>query len=313
MSRRDLFATIDGRGAAYAALTAILYGTSYVATAFALRSFSPLAAASLRGAFGLLALVAALGVPILVNAQRAHLPSGAWWRLLTLGLLGGPLFTVALNLAVAGAGATITAFVAGLYAVLTAAIGVPLLRERVTAHVTVALLLALVGTGLLAELQPASGDLPGIAAGLVGAVTFALFLVLSRRWSAAYRLRGPTVAIVLQALTAVVVGLAVIVARQPVLAHPLRLDAVVAIAWLAVGPGALAAVLVVASMRRLRASQASAFLLLNPPTAALGGLLLLGEHLEPIQLAGAALILVAIAGASLWPALTSRAAGPSGD
>jgi drug/metabolite transporter (DMT)-like permease len=75
-------------------------------------------------------------------------------------------------------------------------------------------------------------------------------------------------------------------------------EAAAAVIWLAVGPGALAAVLVVAGMRRLPARRASAFLLLNPPTAALGAWLLLDERLSAVQLIGGALILLAMAGAS---------------
>jgi drug/metabolite transporter (DMT)-like permease len=57
----------------------------------------------------------------------------------------------------------------------------------------------------------------------------------------------------------------------------------------------LAAVLVVVGMRRLPARRASAFLLLNPPTAALGAWLLLGERLTAVQLLGGGLVLVAMA------------------
>jgi drug/metabolite transporter (DMT)-like permease len=55
---------------------------------------------------------------------------------------------------------------------------------------------------------------------------------------------------------------------------------------------------VVVGMRRLPARRASAFLLLNPPTAVLLSWLLLGEHFSIGQFVGAALVLVAMAGAS---------------
>jgi drug/metabolite transporter (DMT)-like permease len=88
---------------------------------------------------------------------------------------------------------------------------------------------------------------------------------------------------------------------DPGLERVLLPEAAAAIIWLAVGPGALAAVLVVTGMRRLPARRASAFLLLNPPTAALGAWLLLGERLSSVQLVGGALILLAMAGASGLP------------
>jgi probable blue pigment (indigoidine) exporter len=66
-------------------------------------------------------------------------------------------------------------------------------------------------------------------------------------------------------------------------------------AWLVVGPGVVAAVVVVVGIQRLPARIASVFLLLNPPTAAALAYLLLGERLDLVQLAGAAAILAAIA------------------
>jgi drug/metabolite transporter (DMT)-like permease len=51
-------------------------------------------------------------------------------------------------------------------------------------------------------------------------------------------------------------------------------------------------------MRRLEARRASFYLLLNPPTAAVLAFVLLGERLEPHQIVGGGLVLVAIAAAS---------------
>ncbi len=237
-------------------------------------------------------------LPLVPALRPRRLTRAAGLRLLVLATLGGPAFIVTMNTAVALAGATITAFVAGLYAVLAAVLAIPLLGERPEARSVVALALALAGTALLGELRPGGDAGAGIAVGLVAALLFGLFLVLSRRWSTGYGLPGPTVAVGTMGLTAVVVGLLLPLLGEPALAHPLRPDAAAGVAWLAVGPGALAAILVVTGMRRIPARRASAFLLLNPPTATLGAWLLLGERLSLLQLAGGALVLAAIAGAS---------------
>jgi drug/metabolite transporter (DMT)-like permease len=154
---------------------------------------------------------------------------------------------------------------------------------------------ALVGTALLGGLRPAPELVGGIAVGLLAAVAFALFLVLSRRWSAPYSLSGASVGLALLALAGIANALLLLILGDPGQDGELRLDAALAIGWLAIGPGALAAVLVVAGMRRLPARRASAFLLLNPPTAALGAWLLLGERLTAVQLLGGGLVLVAMA------------------
>ncbi|HEX2142802.1 MAG TPA: DMT family transporter [Candidatus Limnocylindria bacterium] len=284
---------MDPLGATFAALTAVLYGTSYVGTGIALASFGPLTVASLRGLLGLLALGVFLLLPVGIRWRQGLLPRSSWVRLLVLGIIGGPLFLASMNTAVSLSGATITSFVAGSYAVLAAALAIPLLRERLSLRIGLGLGLALLGTALLAELHARPDELRGIGWGLAAAVAFAVFLVLSRRWVSPYGLDSATVAITTLALTPLGAGAVALVAgeRLPVAPEP---AAVAAIAWLAIGPGAAAAMLVVGSMRRLSAARASAFLLLNPPVATLGGALLLGERLSPLQLVGALLVLVAI-------------------
>jgi drug/metabolite transporter (DMT)-like permease len=286
------------RGAVYAAAAAMLYGSAYVATAIALRSYTPFAAAAWRGLLGTLLLAGLLLVPALAAQRPGRLTSAALTRLGALGVLGGAIFILALNGAVSTAGATVTAFVAGLYAVLAAVFAIPLLGERIERRTLVALTAALVGTVLLSDLRAEARTLTGIGIALVGAAAFGLFLVLSRRWSAAYGLTGPTIGIATMTIGAAVALVALAVAGEPLVPTAPRTDATLAIGWLAVGPGAAASVLVVAGMRRLPARRASVFLLLNPPTAAVLALLLLGQALSPLQLVGAACILGAIAVAS---------------
>jgi drug/metabolite transporter (DMT)-like permease len=216
-------------------------------------------------------------------------------RLVTLAALGGLVFLSAMNLAVAGAGATVTAFVAGLYAVLGAILGWPLLGERLSASAVAGFALALAGTGLLAELDPGRGA-GGIGAGLVAAVSYALFLVLSRRWSRPFGLGPPTVSLATTGLTAVGLFVALLVAGSAgaIVPPSVRPDALVALAWLAL-VAVVAQVLVVGAVRRIDARRSSAFLLLNPLAATLLGAVLLGERLSAPQVLGAVLVIVGMA------------------
>ena len=306
--------TLDARGALYAAAAAIFYGSSYVATAIALRSFNPITVAAWRGALAVVLLVGVLALPALAALRPGRMTGAALGRLCVLGLLHGAVFILAMNAAVDAAGATVTAFVAGLYAVLAALLAVPILGERIERRTLVALLVALFGTLLLGNLQLNERTAIGIGLALVAAVAFGLFLVLSRRWSTAYSLSGPTVAVA--AMTAgAVTGLAgSLVTGGQLLPPAPRVDAWLALAWLGVGPGAMASVMIVASTRRLAARHASAFLLLNPPTAAILSLWLLGQGLSVVQLIGGACILVAIAAASglLAAGRTRMGRGPAG-
>lgn len=297
-ARADTLGGVNLRGAAYASLAAMLYGSSYVATAIALRSFTPLSVAAWRGLLGAALLAALLLLPAMAIARPGRPGGPALLRLAILGVTGGAVFIVAMNAAVALAGATVTAFVAGLYAVLAALFAIPMLGERIERRTLVALLVALAGTALLAELRVSGDAVRGIGIALIAAVSFGLFLVLSRRWSTPYDLSGPVIGVATLGLSAVIAFAAMALIGEPPLPADPGADALLALAWLAAGPGAAAAVLVVAGMRQLEARHASVFLLLNPPTAAILSFALLGERLSGVQLVGGTCVLVAIAAAS---------------
>lgn len=289
---------MSSRGGIYAGLAAVLYGSSYVATAIALGSFTPLTVAAWRGVLSALLLAAILALPAMRSHRPRRIPRGDLGRLLLMGLVGGAAFTLAMNAAVSITGATVTAFVAGLYAVLAAALAIPILHERLERSTLVALLAALLGTVLLAELTLDLETLVGIGLGLVAAASFGLYLVLSRGWARRRGFSGAVLGLASLSMTAVVGLAAVALTGEPMLPSAPRSDALLALAWLAVGPGVIAAVAVVAGMQLLPARLASVFLLLNPPTAALLAFVLLGERLSALQVIGGALVLIAIAAAA---------------
>ena len=153
-------------GVAAAAGAAILYGAAYPATAVALRSFSPLAVAGLSCTLALVTVIGLALAGVLPRPAVDGLTGPRLVRLLILALLGGVLFIVGVNIAVAISGPTITGFVAPLYAVFGTLFAIPLLGERVRASTFVAFGLAFAGTALLAGTVP-TGDLAGgRAAGL---------------------------------------------------------------------------------------------------------------------------------------------------
>jgi drug/metabolite transporter (DMT)-like permease len=295
-----------GRGELYAALAAIGYGSAYVATAFALRSFDPLPVAIYRSFLASIALavlfVLARSRSASPDAGEAAGPPRLRLRALHLGLIaavGGPIFLGAMNLAVAGSGATIASFVAGLYAVLAALFAPVLLRERLRAGTLAGFAAALLGTALLAELDSGGPSIGGIAWGLLAAVSFALFLVLSRKWSGPDRLDAIVIALANMSATAVVLG-AIVIVSNPGSFEPRTIvpEAVWAVGWLAI-VAAAGQWLAVAAVRRLPASRSSAFLLLNPIAAAILSVLLLGEQLAPLQVLGGLLVLAGIAVATI--------------
>jgi len=293
------------RGRLYAALAAMLYGSAYVGIAFVLHSFTPLAGAVYRSLLAAAALAVVLAVqrarrPTIVDPPSAGPPRAQ--RLLrvgVIGLFGGAIFLVAMNLAVAHVGATIAAFVAGLYSVIAAVLAPFVLHERLKLRALVGFIVALIGTALLAELDPARTDLVGISWGLVAAVAFALFLVLSRRWSVPYRITPIENTFGAMVLASVVlIPLALIAEPASLFPQTVAVDALIALAWIsfvaAAGIG-----LIAASVRYMPAAESAAFLLLNPITATILAALLLNERPTPVQIVGGLLVLAGMAAASL--------------
>ena len=296
------------RGEAFAAIAAMGFGSAYVATALALRSFSPITVAFYRSALALMTLVVLLsvlrwspGMPARTGAADPAMPGTGHRvaRLVLIAVFGGPIFLASMNLAVSHVGATIASFVAGLYAILAATLAPLLLPERLTRRVLAGLLVALAGTALLAELDPASADRAGLAWGLLAAVSFAMYLLLGRRWSRSNGLEGSTIAFGTLAMSTLALGTLVIVG-DPASLVPARPELVsaVAIGWLAV-VAVGGQLLTVASVRLVPAARTASFLLLNPITATILAALLLGERPSPPQLLGGGLVLAGIAAATV--------------
>ncbi len=314
-------------GELFAALAAMGFGSAYVATSFSLEAFGPLPAAAWRTALAAIAVGTVLAL-LTVRGRRGRSGAAAGpgpaagsavaptlaargVRLLVMSTLAGPLFLSSMNFAVAHVGAAIASFVAGLYAVLAAVIAPVLLPERLTARVLAGFVLAVVGTAMLAELAPAATDLAGMGWGVLAAVCFALYLVLTRRWSGPYRLGGLTVALSNSTLTAVVLG-GFLLATDPASLAPSTpsAQAILALVWMAL-VAAAGPILTVASLRRVPAARSAAFLLLNPVTATVLAVALLGERPSALQIAGGLLVLLGMAAATV-PGRAGRSTAPGG-
>lgn len=298
-------------GVLAAATAAVLFGSAIVATGFLLLSFTPVPGAFWRAAVGGVGLFTVVAVQR--AAARGAIPAPTMARAgfgsrlartAILGLLAGPLFLAGMNVAVAGLGATVSGFVVALYAVLAAVLAPFMLRERLEPAAVVGFVVAILGTLLLAELDLTNASAQSLGVGLAAAFSYALYLVLGRRWSGPYRLDPRYVALASAAAT-VAVLLVWVLATEPENLVPMspRVDALLALAWLAfvlVGGQTL----VMVSVRRIDARRSAAFLLLNPLTAALLAALLLREQATGLQLLGGGLVLVGMALASrIWGVL----------
>ncbi len=289
-------------GALTAALAAVLFGSSYVATAFQLHGFTPLAGAFWRSALAVIVVgAAAAWSTFRGRVQTGHTGDGGrprrgrLPRLVVLGLLGGCVFLAGMNVAVAFVGATVTSFVAGLYAILAALFAPVVLGERLERRAVLGFAVALVGTALLAELSPSPDTLGGLLAGGLAAVSYGLYLVLIRRWSRAVDAGPVAVTLANTGMAAAGLGLVVLL-RDPAtfLPRSTAADVLVSTAWLVV-VSAGGTLLVTFALRRVEAGLVSSMLLLNPVTATILAALLLAESPSVPQLLGGLLVLVGMA------------------
>ena len=294
---------------------ALIWGTSSVATAVALRGFSPFGVAAFRGIGTTLAMVVLLAALWLVGRRSIGVRQsptpwslGRATRLVILGLLSGFAYVVGLTIAVELTGAAITGFLAGMYPIMAAAAAPFILGERLTAGAIAGMGLATVGVLLLSGADATGVSPLGVLMGLVASASGAAFLLLGRRWSTSWGLSPVTISLanfVLLALGGTVVAAArgsFYAATGP---DPQSFFALI---WLCVGAGVLANIFVISSIRRISTQESAAYLLITPVFAAALAFVLLGETLDIVQLLGGALVLLGIVLAAVLPSSGRRVA-----
>jgi drug/metabolite transporter (DMT)-like permease len=278
-------------------LVAILWGSAFPITRVLLEEMPPLGAAAWR------TLLAAAGVALFAvlrgEIDWLRPAPGDRLRLAVLALLGGALFLIGMNVAIFLTGASITSFVTGTYPLLAVVVAAFLLGEPLGRRAILALAIAAVGLVLLARPGGAHVEVVGVLVALGAALSFAVYLGLARLWADPSRLPTLTVAFWLLVSSMVVSSALQMVVDPGGLVPVLSLKGWAALLWLALPASALPHVLVIATLRRMPASRAAPFLLLMPISGALIAAALLGERLDQVQLAGAGLILLGIAAATL--------------
>ncbi|MFG2294126.1 EamA family transporter [Streptomyces sp. NPDC048603] len=289
------------RGTSVAALTALTalaplsWGTFYVVTTELLPPGHPLFAGLLR----------ALPAGLIALAVGRTLPRGAWWgRAAVLGVLNigltFPLLAVAAERLPGGVAATLAASQPLVVAVLAVAV----LRERRSAWRLGWGAAGMAGVGLVVIGPDAALDAVGVVAGLGSAASMALGVTLTKRWGRPAG-AGPTAFAGWQ-LTAGGLFLTplTLLAEGP----PPSVDGPAALGylWLGLVGGLLAFVLWFRGVTALPVTGAAVLVLLSPLVAAALGAALLGQTLGPLQLAGFALALAAIAAGQLPAPARSR-------
>lgn len=280
--------------AAYAMLTgmAICFGGTWVAGAVAVDAAPPFAIAAVR--FGIASILlfawAKLARRPLTPMQRRD-----WPLVIGLGLTAiagyNWLFLTGLTLAPASDGAII---VPGLAPVFTALLAGALLAERVGTRGFIGLGVAVLG--LLLVVGPGGGTEGGRLLGdlmfLAGAACWGVYSVLARVASRRFSPVSTTLygtafgTLILIPLAVLEGGIGALAAAPPA--------AIAGMAYLAVFGTVGAFVLFNLGVARIGAARASAFALLVPVVGVISSVLLLGEELGPLTVAGGAVVLIGL-------------------
>ncbi|MCM1011544.1 MULTISPECIES: EamA family transporter [unclassified Brevibacterium] len=272
------------------AVAPAVWGTTYLVTTAFLPADHPLFAALMRSL--------PAGLIGLLIARR--LPQGSWWwKALVLGALNIGVFFPLLFVAAGRLPGGVAATLGATQPILVTVLAVVILGERLSRWRLAWGIVGVVGVGMVV-LGPGAGFDPlGLLAGIGGAASMGVGVVLVKRWG-----RPPGLSAVGFAgwqLTAG--GLVLLVPTLAFEGVPGRIDAagVAGYLWLGIVGGILAYTLWFRGLGRLPVTATALLGLLSPLVAAGLGALFAGERLTLLQIAGFGLALAALACGQLTP------------
>ncbi len=285
-----------------AALTGVQVGAAIVASRIVVAEVPPLTLAMLRYAIGFACLLPFVAQPLL-SAWRARRPVFVRRDVLPIALLGMGQFAVLialLNFGLQHIGAAQAALIFSLFPLLTLLLSAALGHDRITPPLLGGVVLSIAGVAL--SLAPKlgaahSGHWWGELAVLASACTGAVCSVLYRPFLKRY----PALHVSAFAMLASVALLALLALPEAwparVAGFPPRAWGFIAFIGLSSGIGYF---LWLYALKHESPTRVTVFLALNPVTAAVLGMLMLGEPLDAWTLAAIVLI-----GTGLWAATSA--------
>lgn len=275
---------------AVTALAPAIWGTTYVVTTHLLPAGHPLFAALVRSL--------PAGIIALLLARR--LPRGSWWwKSLVLGTLNMAAFFPLLFVSAQHLPGGVAATLGATQPILVAVLVVGVLHERLSAWRVTWGVVGVAGVALVV-LGPGAALSPvGVLAGLGGALSMSVGVVLTKRWG-----RPPGVSAVgLAGWQLTGAGLVLLVPAMLIDGVPdgIDLPAVGGYVWLSLFGALLTYSIWFAGIRRLPVTSTALLGLLSPLTAAALGALIAGERLTVVHLLGFTIALAAMVAGQLTP------------
>lgn len=263
------------------ALAPAIWGTTYIVATELLPPNHPLLVAALRS----------LPIGILLTASLRQLPKGIWWwRILLLGGLNIGIFQALLFVAAYRLPGGVAATAGAIQPLLVVIFSWLLLGDKPSKRSIMAAIAGFIGVGLLVLSPAARLDWIGIGAAIAGAVTMGLGTTLTKRW------KRPVSLLVFTAWQLAIGGMILLpialVVEKPL--TNLSVTNLLGFVYLGLVGTGLAYMLWFRGIERLKATAVSCLGLMSPLVATLMGFIVLHQTLMPIQLIGAAIILVSV-------------------
>lgn len=289
--------TVSGRAGltALTALAPMVWGTTYIVASELLPAEHPMFAGLMR----------ALPAGLLALLLCRTLPHGAWWwKIAVLGALNIGIFFPLLFLAAQKLPGGVAATLGATQPILVAFLAVVVLGEKFSRWRVGWGVAGVIGIGLVVLGPGAALDPVGVLAGLGGAVSMGLGVVLTKKWG-----RPPGVsALTLAGWQLTAGGIILLAPTLLIEGVPSSIDApaIAGYVWLGLVGGLIAYTVWFAGIRRLPVTATALLGLLSPLVAATLGAVLLAETLTVIQLVGFALALAALVAGQLTPKAGKR-------
>ncbi len=275
-------------------LAVIAWGASFIATKVALQEIQPVTVVWLRFAMG----VAILAAAVFARRQFALPQRGEWLYFALLGFIGITFHQWLQSTGLVTAQATTTAWIVATTPIFMALLGLLVLKEGLSALRWAGIGLAALGVLLVVS----KGDLAGLSAGrfgtsgdllvLISAPNWAVFSVLSRRGLRSH----PAARMMLYVMGFGWLFTSLLFFAGPGLADlgNLTLDGWLGVGFLGVACSGLAYIFWYDALQALPASQAGAFIYLEPLVTVIVAAVVLGEELLWASLLGGAIILLGV-------------------
>jgi probable blue pigment (indigoidine) exporter len=271
-----------GRSGYLAALTPIIFGTTYLLTTEFLPPGRPLLAALMRSL--------PTGLVLIIGSR---IPPRRWMaRFFVLSVLYASALFPLLFIAAYRLPGGVAAVINSLSPLVVIVISVPLLSSHIRRVQIIAGLVGTAGVALLVLRSDARLDVVGLIAMAGAMIMFSVATVLTKRWG---RPEGMT-SIAVTGWTFLFAGLTLLPFTLIIEGLPRHLTArnVAGLVYLVVISGIVAYAIWFWGLERLSASAVTFLTLLNPVTAALLGWVVLDQRLNSWQIVGALLILVSV-------------------